>query len=185
MSKILDMINTLQNEITVNKLVPSTDTSDIPIDDEYVTHRTFDETQEIKEQEEPKEEPKEDVEKPEQPFDTNTPETGADMDMSGVGGIGEEKPEILSPSQIGRVYELKKIYTRLSALEMMLQDDNNKKIIELRNLVSKAIDLFKTLSSNFDSYKDNLDDIIVTFYKFLDIAYQRAKTYFKSRNDEE
>jgi len=95
----------------------------------------------------------------------------------------EEEP--LTPSQIGRVYELKKIYTRLSALENMLQDVTDTEMIEVRNLISKAIDLFKTLSSNFDVYKEKLDDIIIIFYKFLDVSYKKVRDYFKNNKNNE
>jgi len=35
------------------------------------------------------------------------------------------------------------------------------------------------VSSNFDSYKEQLDDIIVTYYKFILEVYKEVESYFK------
>jgi hypothetical protein len=217
----MDIINRLQNILFLKNEIITTqdafitnqdknkdDQLDVPFvdDDEYVTHRPFGETKEIKEQE--KEEEEVPVEVPEakpavepggEEIAVEDPamaggeemgDMGAEAGMepgmdAGMGMPGEEE-EPLTPSQIGRVYELKKIYTRLSALENTLQDVTDTEMIELRNLISKATDLFKTLASNFEVYKDKLDDIIIIFYKFLDISYKKVRDYFKNnRNNED
>ncbi len=188
--------------ITLKDRTPRDDVDpvDVPFvpDDEYTTHRPYGENEEIKEQEE--EEEKIPAEVPEaepeaEPVEPEAVEGGEEAAMGdmgaepgmdvGMGMPGEEKEEPLTPGQIGRVYELKKIYTRLTALENMLQDVTDIEMMELRNLISKAIDLFKTLSSNFEVYKDKLDDIIVIFYKFLDISYKKVRDYFKSNKNNE
>ncbi len=193
--------------ITLKDRTPRDDVDpvDVPFvpDDEYTTHRPFGETEEIKEQEKEEEEMPAEVpetepvepeaggeeaamEDPAAMGDMGT-EPGMDAGMGDeMGGMpGEEKEEPLTPGQIGRVYELKKIYTRLTALENMLQDVTDEEMMELRNLISKTIDLFKTLSSNFDIYKDRLDDIIIIFYKFLDISYKKVRNYFKNNKNNE
>jgi len=219
MSNPRDIITSLQNMLFLKYEITTTqdttlsnqkndDPVDVPFvdDDEYITHRPYGETKEIKEQEEEEEEIPTEVPEP----DLTTPEieggeeaavedpamAGGEEDMGDMGAEagmgdemggmpGEEKEEPLTPGQIGRVYELKKIYTRLSALENMLQDVTDMEMIEVRNLISKAIDLFKTLSANFDVYKEKLDDIIIIFYKFLDVSYKKVRDYFKNNKDNE
>lgn len=198
MSNPTDIISSLQNILFMqneynsrNNINNPDNFVDVPVvdDDEYKTHTSLD----IMEQEEDEEEEAA-VEDP--AAGGGEVDMGGDMggeadmgggDMGGdMGGMpGEEKEEPLTPGQIGRVYELKKIYTRLSALENMLQDVTETEMIELRNLISKTIDIFKTLSSNFDIYKDKLDDIIIIFYKFLDISYKKVRDYFKNNRDNE
>jgi len=218
MSNPMDIITSLQNMLFLkNEITTTQDTTlqnqkkddpvDVPFvdDDDYVTHRPFGETEEIKEQEEEEEEMPAEV--PEAVPETGGEEAavedpamaGGEADMGDMGDMGaeagmgdemggmpgEEKEEPLTPGQIGRVYELKKIYTRLSALENMLQDVTDTEMLEVRNLISKAIDLFKTLSANFDVYKEKLDDIIIIFYKFLDVSYKKVRDYFKNNKDNE
>lgn len=210
MSNVTDIISSLQNILFMQNEVVTTqdikiqdqtprskdDSVDVPFvpDDEYVTHRPFGETEEIKEQEDEEKAPATEPVVPEtggEEAPVEDPAMAGDADMGDMGGDmgmgmpGEEKEDPLTPSQIGRVYELKKIYTRLSALENMLQDVTDKEMIEIRNLISKSIDLFKTLSSNFDVYKEKLDDIIVIFYKFLDISYKKVRDHFKNNKNNE
>jgi len=111
---------------------------------------------------------------------------GGDMggDMGGMGDMGGE-PEPMSPKQIGRAYELKKIYSRMISLEKYLTDSTEPHLIELRGYVSNALDLFRTVTKNFESYKDKSDDIVVTFYKFIKEAYTILKKYYKQQLDNE
>jgi len=107
-------------------------------------------------------------------------EMGANM--GGIGGMGDEE-EKLSSSQIGRVYELKKIYSKLASIESYLTRVSDESILELRQHVSRAIDLFEVVMSNFDQYKDKVDDIIVQFYKFLEIVYETIKDHYKTMDN--
>lgn len=110
---------------------------------------------------------------------------GGDMGMGGMGGgmgMGMDPgPQQLTSNEIGRIYELKKIYSRLATIETFLQEETNERMVELRAMVSKAIDLFETVISNIQSYKDKLDDIIISFYKFLEKIFEEIRTYFKSQ----
>lgn len=115
-------------------------------------------------------------------------EAGADMggmgaNMGGIGGMGGPEEEPLSSSQIGRVYELKKIYSRLASVESYLSRAGNEQILQLRQYVAKAIDLFEVVMSNFDQYKDKIDEIIVQYYEFLEIVFETIKKYYKSVED--
>lgn len=113
----------------------------------------------------------------------NMPGVGAAM--PGMPGIGEqEEEEQLTSTQIGRVYELKKIYSRLSAVESYLTRTTDEEILEVRKLVAQSIDLFELVISNYDQYKDNVDDIIVTYYEFLSSVYETMRKYFAEMSKE-
>jgi len=175
------------------------DFSDVPFvdDDEYVTHRQLEQGEEGKKKKPaPPEEPvpPEDL-VPEEP----TPEAGSEAPPAaggemgvgevpgeevgaGMGMPGEEEPK--SPSEIGRIYELKKIYSRLMSIDSHLSSSSDTSLLNLRSYVSKAIDLFETLAANLDSFKGELDDIIVMFYKFLDLAYSLLKKNYEAKEKE-
>lgn len=128
--------------------------------------------------------------------DMETPEGGiGDMGMDSSGdmpgveggmnmpGMGEAE-EKLTSNQIGRVYELKKIYSRLSSVESFLARTTDESILEIRKKVSQSIDLFELVISNFDQYKEQVDEIIITYYEFLDVVYDSIKTYFSGMSKE-
>lgn len=191
LDKILDQIQTV--------LVPKKDTDDIDVpnvldlDEPYTTHIQLGEQDEKPEEEIPEETPQEEKpaekteevpqEKPERdniPGEMPAEEMSAE-EMPGM-GIEEEPLEI---SEIGRIYELKKIYTRLTSIESYLSLSSDTILLKLRNSVSQALDLFETLISNIDSYKDDLDNIIIMFYKFLDVVYALLKKYYDIKTAED
>jgi hypothetical protein len=111
-------------------------------------------------------------------------ETGGMGSMGDVAGgmgmgMGMEPEEPKTAGQLGRIYELKKIYSRLTSIESYLGNESTPELLEIRNLVSKSIELFEIISSNFDSYKEKLDDIIITYYKFILEVYKEVTNYFK------
>jgi len=107
-------------------------------------------------------------------------------EMGGMGGMPGE--EVKSASEIGRIYELKKIYTRLTTIESYLSDSSDPDLLRVRLLVSKSIELFEILSSNLPSYqppkspKERIDEIIIMYYKFLDQVYESVAKYYKEQN---
>ena len=106
---------------------------------------------------------------------------GGDM---GMGGFGQEE-EPKTTSELGRIYELKKIYTRLTSIESYLAHESDDTLLKIRTTVSQGIELFEVVASNFDSYKGNLDEIIITFYKFLAEVYSKVSEQFKKLKNEE
>jgi hypothetical protein len=169
---------------------------------DYVTHIPL-EQETI---EEAKKKPAEDEEIPEEEEgeeEEAPPEEGGDeggeegMPPEGMEGGGEEgmppegmeggdpmsgmpgQPPPLTSSQIGRVYELKKIYSRLSSVESFLSRTTDDEVLEIRKQVSNAIDLFELVISNFEQYKDKIDEIIIMYYKFLKVVYESIKNHFK------
>jgi hypothetical protein len=106
---------------------------------------------------------------------------GADM-MGGAGDMGAGMPPAepeLTLGQLGRIYELKKIYSRLSSVEMFLSRSTDDNVLEIRKMVSNSIDLFELVVSNFQQYKDKIDEIIVTYYEFLKVVYESIKNHYR------
>lgn len=133
--------------------------------------------------------------------DTTPPEGGeggiGDMGMDEEGNMpgveggegmegmpGQEEEEKLTLNQLGRVYELKRIYSRLSSVESFLTRNTDDTILEVRKMVSQSIDLFELVISNFDQYKEKIDEIIVTYYEFLNVVYDSIKKHFASTTEE-
>jgi hypothetical protein len=114
---------------------------------------------------------------------------GVDPGMGGMGvdpGMGDpnagmpgmEEPK--SPTELGRTYEMKKIYSRLVAMNQYLADEMSPKIYKTKQSIARAIDLFAVIGANPESYTDRIDEIIVGYYKFLEVAYKIVKSYYKS-----
>ncbi len=108
---------------------------------------------------------------------------GMGMD-TGMGIPGMEPEEPKTAGQLGRIYELKKIYTRLTAIESYLGNESAQNLTEIRTYVSQAIELFEVISANFDSYKDKLDEIIIIYYQFILEVYNEVRDYFKKETKE-
>jgi len=103
----------------------------------------------------------------------------------GAGGMGVDRDYVkLDSSEIGRVYEMKKIYSRLTSVEAYLADSTDQNLLELRRSVGKAIDLFEVVITNISKFKDKIDPIIVTFYEFLDQAYGALRKYHLTQSKE-
>ena len=98
---------------------------------------------------------------------------------------GEEDLSPKSPEEVSRIYDLKKIHARLVSIQSYLATSTEEELIELRNFVARAIELFNSLISNSDLFKDKLDKIIKTFYKFLDEVYGNLSKHFKKKEREE
>jgi len=111
------------------------------------------------------------------------PAEGGEMKMGGE----QEDEEKQTPSELGRIYELKKIYARLTTIESYLSESSDPPLLRMRLLVSKSIELFEILSSNIPSYRppkappERIDEIIIMYYKFLDKVYESVANYFKEK----
>lgn len=102
---------------------------------------------------------------------------GMGMDPMGMGGM-----EPKTPKEIGRIFELKKIYSRLISIEQYLSFSSDEFLLKLKVYISKAIQLFETLIFNINSFKDKLDDIIVLYYTFVQTVYTVLKDHYE-KND--
>jgi len=106
------------------------------------------------------------------------PSMGGDPSMMGMGMT----PGPTDSGEVGRVYELKKIYSRLVSMQSYLAGTTDVNLIKLRNYVSNTMDLFRTLISNIALYKDRLDEIIIVFYKVVDNVYVILSKYYKDKD---
>jgi hypothetical protein len=121
------------------------------------------------------------IEEPEDPTNVQPqPDTYPQTDY--MGGMMEPEEE-KDPTELGRIYELKKIYSRLTAIEGYLGDESSKELLQIRSYVSQAIELFEVVSSNFNSYKDKLPEIIVMYYKFLKEVYHQVKEIYRKQSN--
>lgn len=112
------------------------------------------------------------------------------MDPNMMGGMGGNVDPmtgqpIEDPQHLGRIYEIKKIYTRLTSIESYLASESDEILVKIRGYVSQAIQLFEILASNLQTYKDKLDDIIIQYYKFLDTVFDLVKNRYKELKDKQ
>ena len=114
------------------------------------------------------------------------------MGMDG-GAFGATDPNVdpitgqpkLTAEQVGRIFELKKIYSRLLAIESQLSFSSDLILVKLRKFISESIELFETVISNIEAFKDEIDDIIVIYYDFLEEVYDIMKRYYKIKSKQE
>jgi hypothetical protein len=108
-----------------------------------------------------------------------------DPNIGGMGGFGMPQQEPLkTPPEIGRIFELKKIYAKLMSVDSFLSTSSDPELLKLRSYVTKSIELFETLVANLDSFKLKLDDTIVMFYKFLEEVYHILTNYYASNSED-
>jgi len=84
-----------------------------------------------------------------------------------------------SVGEIGRIYELKRIFARLTTLDKYLSYSTDDKILELKERTNTALEMFKLIISNVDKFLDKIDDIIVLYYDFLMAIYKILKAYLE------
>lgn len=137
----------------------------------FVTHRAM-EGKKVREQDE-------ELPPAEQAQDPGA-EAGGEVPPEGMEGVPPQGiVEELDADEIGRVYELKKIYSRMTSIESYLSGTSEQKLIEMRRHVAKAIDLFEVVITNFPQFKDRVDDIIVTYYEFVEQIYDMVREHYK------
>jgi len=113
------------------------------------------------------------------------PSLGAVDPNMGLGAGTKDRDYVkLDSSEIGRVYEMKKIYSRLTSVEAYLSESTDQNLLELRRSVGKAIDLFEVVITNISKFKEKIDPIIVTFYEFLDQVYSALRKYHIDQSKE-
>lgn len=108
---------------------------------------------------------------------------GMPTDPSMMGGFGMPQQPLKTPPEIGRIFELKKIYAKLMSVDSFLSTSSDPELLKLRNYVTKACELFETLAANLDSFKPKIDETIVLFYKFLDEIYSILNKYYADHSE--
>jgi len=103
---------------------------------------------------------------------------GGDPSMGGgIGGFGETE-EIKTPTELGRIYELNKIYYRMFTIHKILRNNPDKDLDELKKMTSEAFDIYRLILNNIKSYKDQVDNIILTYYEFIGRLILILKKYY-------
>jgi len=87
-------------------------------------------------------------------------------DPNAMGAEPVEDPAVRI-QKIGRIFELKKIFTRLITVQNYLMEFSDDKFDEMKTSVDEALELFHIVSININTYSEELDEIIVNYYKFL------------------
>jgi hypothetical protein len=132
----------------------------------------------------------EEVEAPEQPAPQGAdpamadPAMGGGMEgmegMEGEGGMGMGmEEEIKTPTELGRVYELNKIYYRLYVINKHLKNTSDERLQKLKKMVSQAFDIYRLILNNIKSYKDKVDEVILQFYEFISNVVIQLNEYYK------
>ena len=75
-------------------------------------------------------------------------------------------------------------FIRLTSIESYLSAEVDPELTDIRRFVSQSIELFEIVASNIDSYKDKMDDIIISYYKFLKEVYFEIKGYYKEKSED-
>ena len=92
-------------------------------------------------------------------------------------GMPIEPP--MEPEEIGKVYMLLKVYSRLTAISRVLDELSDEKYDDIKYSVGEALDLFKTIVLNYDSFKqkEGKIDIITNKYKsYINSIAERLKS---------
>jgi len=121
--------------------------------------------------------------------DTTDPSSklgGMGMGMGGIdpmtgmptGDMGPSK----TPTAIGRLYLIKKIYYRLALLDKVLTDCPDPEVLELSNTTREAFYIFRLVIQNLKNYKEKIDEIIIDYYMLLKDISQVVESHFKSKN---
>lgn len=84
---------------------------------------------------------------------------------------------------LGRIYELKKIYSKLLSISKLLNIRSNVKYSELETEVDEALDMFHIISLNLDKFQPKIDTIIVEFYRFIKKALEELEKLSNQKTD--
>jgi hypothetical protein len=118
-----------------------------------------------------------------QPVQPLIPGAAPPVAVDPMTGMPIQPQEEKSSKDIGRTYELKKIYSRLVAVDSYLSSSSDPILLKLRKYINKSLEMFDTLLSNLGTFKDQIDDIIVIYYKFIDSIYDILRRYYEKEKD--
>jgi hypothetical protein len=127
--------------------------------------------------------PKED---PLKGFGDTTDPQAAQMAMMGgmpgqldpMTGLPAETGPSKTPTTIGRLYVLKKIYYKLALLDKILTNSPDTELQEVAKITSEAFSIYRTIIQNLKTYKDQIDEVITDYYMLVkDIAAHVEKHF--------
>lgn len=99
------------------------------------------------------------------------------------GMYGEEEPK--TPKELGRIYELNKLYNKLYVINSILNNTPDEEITELRKMVRESFNIFRLILNNLDSYKEKIDEIILKFYEFVGQVVKQIDAHFKANSEKQ
>ena len=112
---------------------------------------------------------------------------GAGMDMMGGGmgmGMPEEEPSIATtPSEVGRLYEIQKLFYKLKTIDGILAQSTENELIQLKKSADDALEIFQMVVDNLALYKDRLDQVILYFYKYVERVTEVLIKYYKEKQE--
>lgn len=92
--------------------------------------------------------------------------------------------QVLTPEDLGKVLQLKKLHTQLRSLSRLLDRFNGEEVDTIKADTSEAIELFNTISANLDKFED-VDELIDRYQDFLKASTEELELVAKSKKDEE
>jgi len=100
------------------------------------------------------------------------------VNVASTDPMGGQAPIEMS---IGRIYELKKIYSKLLAVSNLLDSHSDEKFRDLEKRVDESLDMFHIISLNLDKFESKIDKIIIEFYAFIQEALEEMETLSKKK----
>ena len=82
-------------------------------------------------------------------------------------------------TDVGKMYELKQIHYRLLAVRNHLEIFVEEEFDEVKNSLTKAIELFEVVIDNYTKYRDRIDEIIIMYYQFIKNVYELTKKKYR------
>jgi len=125
--------------------------------------------------------------------DTTDPAAAGGMGGFGMGGMGgaidpmtgmptDDDSASKTPTAIGRLYTLKKIYYRLALLDQILTNCPDTEISDLAAVTKEAFSIFQIIIQNLKSYKDKVDELIIDYYMLVRDITKQLEQHFKQKS---
>jgi len=114
------------------------------------------------------------------------PTMGMGGDMSGMSGMMPGTPgyePIKTAKELGRIYELNKIYTRLYVIHKILSSVSDTKLQNIRDMTSEVFEIYRLVLNNIKSYMGIIDDVILLYYQYLNELIRILDIYFKANSE--
>lgn len=96
-----------------------------------------------------------------------------------------EEGEEESGPDVGKVFVIKKLYSELISLDSFLRNCQDSNLSSIRFMNSEALELFELVIKNMDTYKDQIDDIIYLFYKYIEKICSVLQKHFKNQKKDQ
>ena len=109
---------------------------------------------------------------------------GGGMDSMGMGGgfgMGGEEEQKTS-TEIGRIYEVRKLYHRMTVLNNFLRNNPDNSLEPIKKIIGEAYDILNIVINNIKSFKDKIDDVITKYYRLVERALLVLEKHYKDKS---